>query len=145
MVKRTCLSNFKNQKTMKTTFLKISAFVLFFALMGAGCEKENKIDYDPASIVGKWKQIKTASCVGYNNSMIEFTKDSVFKGYIDNILAYTSKINIKKGSNYSDTIFFEEKGNYTYMYLTKTGNDTLTLDPPFVSITASCTTYKRLK
>jgi hypothetical protein len=28
---------------MKTTFLKISAFVLLFALMGAGCEKEMDI------------------------------------------------------------------------------------------------------
>lgn len=132
---------------MKTTFLKISAFVLLFSLMGAGCEKE-KNNYDPTSIIGKWEQINDGSCVGYSNSMIEFTEDSIFKGYIDNVLSYTSKISIKKGEYYSDTIFFEEKGAnypYTYMYLTKIGNDTLTLDPPLVTFAPLCTTYKRLK
>lgn len=41
---------------MKTTILKLGTFVLLFALMGAGCEKERN-DYDPNSIIGKWKWI----------------------------------------------------------------------------------------
>lgn len=42
---------------MKTTFLKLSAFILLLALMGAGCEKESAYipDPDPAkAILGKW-------------------------------------------------------------------------------------------
>lgn len=129
---------------MKTTFLKLSAFILLLALMGTGCEKE-KNDYDPNSIVGKWEQLNDGSCIGYSNSMIEFTADSIFKGYINNVLTYSSKIAIKKGKYFSDTIFFEEKrANYTYMYLTRIGNDTLTLNPPINTIAPLCTTYKRL-
>ena len=41
---------------MNTTIFKISAVILLFALMGAGCKKE-KNDYDPDSIIGKWKWI----------------------------------------------------------------------------------------
>jgi len=32
----------KNLTTMKTTFLKISTFILLFALIGAGCEKKEE-------------------------------------------------------------------------------------------------------
>jgi len=35
-----CLSDFKTKKTMKSTFLKISVFILLLAFMGAGCEKD---------------------------------------------------------------------------------------------------------
>jgi hypothetical protein len=135
----------KKITTMKTMILKISAFFLLFALLGAGCKKE-KNDYDPTSIVGKWAQINDGACIGYNNSMIEITADSIFKDYINNVLTYSSKITIKKSKYDWDTIFFEKGANnrYKYMYLTKIGNDTLTLDPPINTIAPLCTTYKRL-
>ena len=40
---------------MKITILKISAFVLLFALMGAGCEKEEYSDYVEGYIVGSFQ------------------------------------------------------------------------------------------
>ena len=71
---------------MKTTIFKLSAFILLFALMGAGCEKE-KNDYDPNSIVGKWKLIKVGSCVGKDNFISEITSDSIIKTY-NNLCTY---------------------------------------------------------
>src|ERR1035437_2752248 len=41
----------KKLTTMKTTILKLSAFVLFFALMGAGCEKEKKYEDIPLEYI----------------------------------------------------------------------------------------------
>lgn len=78
---------------MKTTILKICAFVLLFTLMGSGCKKDdttptNVILYDKPLetiqryIQGKWKLVysKGGFCgtckYYYDNSFIEFTSNN---------------------------------------------------------------------
>jgi hypothetical protein len=137
---------------MKTKKLRSITIILLLLpvcviLLGVGCQEDDKNDYNPTSIIGKWEKIKIGSCVGYSNSVIEFTEDSVFKGYIEDVLTHCSKITIKKSHNeYNyDTIFFKEPGSYQYMFLERIGTDTLNLNPPILTLTALCTTYKRIK
>jgi hypothetical protein len=74
---------------MKTTFLKISLSILLLALMGAGCEKEDKYvpPSDPAkAILGKWELIEMGNWpdmepVERTAGYIEYLQDGTLKDY----------------------------------------------------------------
>ena len=128
---------------MKTTFLKISLFILLFALMGTGCEKE-KNDYDPTSIVGKWKLINEHSCIGENNLVTEITSDSILKTYINGNLISTSSFMIKKGK-IDDTIFYDNKKDYqAYAFIKLISSDTLRIYSNILTFAEVCEYSKRI-
>ena len=129
---------------MKTTLLKISFIFLFLSLMGAGCEKE-KNDYDPTSIVGKWKLIKYGSCIGKDNFIAEITSDSIIKTYINGNLISTSLFRIRKGK-VDDTIFYDNKKDFsTYAFIKLISADTLRVYSNILYIAPVCEYSSRLK
>ncbi|MBL7970924.1 MAG: hypothetical protein JNL03_05325 [Prolixibacteraceae bacterium] len=128
---------------MKTTFFKLSAFILLLALMGTGCEKE-KNDYDPNSIVGKWELIKQQSCMNYN-LVTEITSDSVLKTYKNGNLSSSSSFRIKKGKNY-DTIFYDNKKDFgRYAFIKLISSDTLRIYDNILRLEPMCEYLKRIK
>ena len=129
---------------MKTTILKLCAFALLIALMGAGCEKE-KNDYDPNSIVGKWKLIKVGSCVGKDNFISEITSDSIIKTYINGNLISTSLFRIRKGK-VDDTIFYDNKKDFsTYAFIKLISADTLRVYSDISYLAPVCEYSSRIK
>jgi len=91
-------------KTMKTMIFKLSAFILLFALMGAGCGKRNISNSDPAkAIIGKWELVAIQP---YNQEeeykptgYIEYLPDGVMEWYDYN----TKKREVLKGKYWFDT------------------------------------------
>ena len=136
--------NKKNYKTitMKTAIFKISAFVLLFALMGAGCKKE-KNDYDPTSIVGKWELIKQQSCMDYN-LVTEITPDSILKTYLNGNFSRSSSFRIKKGE-IDDTIFYNNNKDFgRYAFIKLISSDTLRIYSNILTLVPVCEYSKRI-
>lgn len=128
---------------MKTTILKLSAFILLFAIMGAGCKKEE--DYDSTSIVGKWKLIKEGSCVGKDNFIAEITSDSIIKTYINGNLISTSPFRIRKGK-VDDTLFYDNKKDFsTYAFIKLISADTLRVYSDILYFAPVCEYSSRIK
>jgi hypothetical protein len=126
---------------MKKTFFKIGAFVLLFALMGTGCEKEEN-DYDPNSIIGKWKWIYTyGGIVGTTypregqTIIWTFTEDSILIVPETWGTAINTKFHVSE-----DTLKYFESIEIIYQFQIK--GDTLNLLP--VSMGPSSHFFKRI-
>ncbi len=111
---------------MKPILLKISFIFLFLSLMGAGCEKE-KSDYDPNSIIGKWKWVYTLG--GFagttypkdgHTETVEFTEDSMFIARDNGEITFETDFNIS-----GDTLKYHQGTDLEYKI--KISGDTLAL------------------
>ncbi len=119
---------------MKSKILKLSTVVLLLLFIGASCQKE-KINYDPDSIIGKWKWIYSVagdltasySYPGKGQTItIEFVEDG-------------NLIYRENGKTYSETIFSISEDTLSYfgdnevehIYLFGISRDTLMLTNPF--------------
>jgi len=129
---------------VKTKILKLSAIILLLSLMGAGCEKE-RIDYDPGSIIGKWKWLYTiGGIVGTtypkkgDTVIWEFTEDSLLVRALNGETIFEVDVRVS-----GDTLKYFESSELTEtMYRYEIKGDTLSLFPllmgPFSHI------YKRV-
>jgi hypothetical protein len=109
---------------MKTTFLKLSAFVLLFALMVAGCEKENSSQMDQIDF-----KIVT---IDENN-----TKTSVFEVGEDVVLAFEAinhlekDLELKLKSNYLSCKVFQNETDFLFV---NKKSDSDNINPSFVPV-----------
>ncbi|MCD6597750.1 MAG: hypothetical protein J7L04_08690 [Bacteroidales bacterium] len=132
---------------MKSKFLRLSTVILFFILIGAGCQKNDEI-HTATGIIGEWDLLQfPENCVGFGDVLIEITPDSVFKSYVDGELAYISTFDMKTGSMGYDTLFFHNPENYFKYVIAGLSkqNDTLHISGSVLTATAMCNYYKRIK
>ena len=72
---------------MKPKILKLSLVVLFFLLLGAGCDKDEPLETDPSKIIlGKWEMVEIGNYpnmkpVESPSGYKEYLSDSVLKVY----------------------------------------------------------------
>ena len=134
-------------KKMKSKILKLSTVILLFLVIGAGCQKDED-DHAATGIIGKWDLLQyPETCVSFGDVIIEITQDSVFKSYVDGELAYISTFYMKPGSIAYDTLFFHNPENYFKYVIADLNkqNDTLHITGPFLTYSAMCNYYKRIK
>ena len=97
---------------MKTTFLKISVFVLLFSLMGAGCEKENisQLDQIDFKIVAM-DENKTEKSVFEVGENIVLAFEAINSGQGKELKLKSNYLSCKVFQNEKDFLFVNKKSD----------------------------------